>query len=98
MLRPLLAILLATATAAPALADQLVDNVEGIRIDENGKVDRFEALWIDDDGRVKQVLHRGDKRPAKVTYRLDGQGRVMMPGLIDAHLHVMGLGLAALTL
>ena len=98
MLRPLLAVLLATAMATPALADQLVDNVEGIRIDEGGKVDRFEALWIDDDGRVKQVLRRGDKRPAKVTYRLDGRGRVMMPGMIDAHLHVMALGLAALTL
>ena len=98
MLRALFAALLATVMATPALADQLVDNVEGIRIDERGKIDRFEALWIDDDGRVKQVLHRGDKRPAKVTYRLDGKGRVMMPGLIDAHLHVMGLGLAALTL
>lgn len=98
MLRPLLAVLLATFVATPALADQLVDNVEGVRIDETGKIDRFEALWIDDEGRVKQVLRRGDKRPAKVTYRLDGKGRVMMPGLIDAHLHVMALGLAALTL
>ncbi len=98
MFRPLLAALLATALPAPALADQLVDNVEGIRIDEDGKVERFEALWIDDGGRVKQVLRRGDKRPAKVQYRLDGKGQVLMPGLIDAHLHVMGLGLAALTL
>ncbi|HEU4819740.1 MAG TPA: amidohydrolase [Qipengyuania sp.] len=98
MFRPLLAALLATALPAPALADQLVDNVEGIRVDENGKVERFEALWIDDDGRVKEVLQRGDKRPAKVRYRLDGKGRVLMPGLIDAHLHVMGVGLAALTL
>lgn len=98
MLRPLLAALLASALPAPALADQLIDNVEGIRIDENGKVERFEALWIDDSGRVKQVLRRGDKRPAKVQYRLDGKGRVMLPGLIDAHLHVMGVGLAALTL
>jgi len=98
MFRPLLAALLVTALPAPALADQLIDNVEGIRIDENGKIDRFEALWIDDDGRVKQVLDRGDKRPPKVRYRLDGKGQVLMPGLIDAHLHVMGLGLAALTL
>lgn len=98
MFRPLLAALLASLLASPALADQIVDNVEGIRIDENGRIDRFEALWIDDDGRVKQVFDRGDKRPAKVQYRLDGKGRVMMPGLIDAHLHVMALGLAALTL
>lgn len=98
MFRPLFAALLATALPAPALADQLVDNVEGIRIDDKGKVERFEALWIDDDGRVKQVLRRGDKRPAKVRYRLDGKGSVLMPGLIDAHLHVMGVGLGALTL
>ena len=98
MLRTSIAVLLATALPAPALADQLVDNVEGIRVDENGKVERFEALWIDDAGRVKQVLRRGDKRPSKVQYRLDGKGRVLLPGLIDAHLHVMGVGLAALTL
>ena len=98
MIRSLLAALLAATVATPAWADQLVDNVEGIRIDEGGKIDRFEALWIDDNGRVKQVLHHGDKRPAKVQYRLDGKGRFMMPGLIDAHLHVMELGLAALTL
>lgn len=98
MLRPMLAALAATLAASPALADQLVDNVEGVRIDENGEIDRFEALWVDDDGRVKQVLRRGDKRPTKVQYRLDGKGRVLIPGLIDAHLHVMGLGLAALTL
>lgn len=98
MLRPLLAALLAATCATPALADQLIENVAGLRIDESGKIDRFEALWIDDGGRIKQVLDRGDKRPARVQYKLDGKGRVLMPGLIDAHLHVMGLGLAALTL
>lgn len=98
MLRTLLAAFLATGVASPAWADQIVDNVEGIRIDENGRIDRFEALWIGDDGRVKQVFDRGDKRPARVQYRLDGKGRVLMPGLIDAHLHVIALGLGALTL
>lgn len=98
MFRTIAAALLAAASAAPALADQLVDNVEGIRIDEQGRIDRFEALVIDDTGRVRQILRRGDKRPVKVDYRLDGKGRVLMPGLIDAHLHVMGLGLGALTL
>lgn len=98
MFRLPLAALLLAALPAPAFADQLVDNVEGIRVDEKGQVERFEALWIDDDGRVKQVLRRGDKRPAKVRYRLDGKGSVLLPGLIDAHLHVMGVGLGALTL
>ena len=58
-----LAALLALVLPAPALADQLVENVEGVRIDEDGKVDRFNALWIGDDGRIKGVLDRGDERP-----------------------------------
>ena len=85
------------ALSTPAHADLLLDNVDGIRIDERGEVDRFTALWIDDEGRVKQVLDRRDKRP-DTDYRLDGRGRVVMPGLIDAHLHVMGLGFGELTL
>ena len=86
------------AAPTPASADQLIDNVTGIRIDEKGDIDRFEALLIDDGGRVKQVLHRGDKRPSKVKYRLDGKGRTLIPGMIDSHLHVMGLGVSALVL
>lgn len=92
---------LATATilalGAPALADTLVDNVDGVTIDENGKVRRFTGLVFDDEGRITQVLERGEQRP-KVDYRLDGQGRVMLPGMIDAHVHVMDIGFAALTL
>ena len=83
--------------AAPAQADTLVDNVEGIAVDESGQVSRFSALWIDDDGRVKQLLKRGEKRP-KTDYFVDGKGAYLIPGLIDAHLHVMGIGFGALTL
>ncbi|MCR2834881.1 amidohydrolase [Parerythrobacter lacustris] len=84
--------------AAPAVADTLVDNIEGIRIDEDGKIDRFTGIWIDDDGRIRQILDRGDKRPAGAEYRVDGKGQFVIPGMIDSHLHVMGLGLSALTL
>ena len=88
---------LALLTATPALADTLVDNVQGITVGENGEIERFEALVIDDDGKIARVLERGEERP-RTDYREDGKGRVMLPGLIDAHVHVMGLGLAALTL
>lgn len=84
--------------ASPAVADTLVDNVEGIRIDEDGKIDRFTGIWIDDDGRIRQILDRGDQRPRDAEYRIDGQGQFVIPGMIDSHLHVMGLGLSALTL
>lgn len=93
----LLAALLAATTATPAFADVLIDNVEGLTIDENGKILRFTGIVIDDEGKVAQVLQRGDKKP-QTDYREDGKGRVMIPGLIDAHAHVMGIGIGALTL
>jgi predicted amidohydrolase YtcJ len=85
------------ALAAPALADTLVDNVDGVTIDGEGKVLRFTGLIFDEDGKVTQVLLRGEARPP-VDYRLDGEGRAMIPGMIDAHVHVMDIGFAALTL
>ncbi len=88
----------ALTLAAPALADTLIDNVDGVTIDATGGIDRFTGLVIGDDGRIKQVLRRGDKRPDKPAYKLDGKGRFMVPGMIDSHGHVMGLGFAALTL
>lgn len=87
----------AIALAAPALADTLVDNVDGVTIDAEGKVKRFNGLVFDEDGKVTAVLERGDKRP-QADYRLDGEGRVMLPGMIDGHVHVMDMGFAALTL
>lgn len=93
----IIAALLASALAVPAYADVLVDNVAGITMDEDGKVKRFEALVIDDEGRIAQVIGRGEDRP-QTDYREDGEGRVMLPGMIDAHVHVMGVGFGALTL
>ena len=90
--------LLIAAGSAPALADTLIDHVDGFTLTEDGKVERLDGLLIGNDGKVLRVLHRGDKRPAKVDYLLDGKGRVLMPGLIDAHVHVMEVGLGALTL
>ena len=89
---------IALGIAAPAAADTLVDNVQGITIGEDGKLDRFTGLWIDDDGRIKLVLKRGDRRPSGVDYLLDGEGKYVIPGMIDAHAHVISIGLAAMTL
>ena len=98
MIRRTLLACAAALFAAPAAADQLIENVDGVRIDEDGRIDRFTALLIDDGGRVQAVYDRDDERPRDVDYLLDGEGQVMLPGMIDAHLHVMGLGLAQLTL
>lgn len=88
----------ALALASPALADTLVDNVDGVTIDAKGGIDRFTGLLVGDDGLIKQVLHRGDKRPERPDYKVDGKGQFLIPGLIDSHGHVMGLGFSALTL
>ena len=84
--------------ASPAHADILVDNVEGVTPDGKGGVDHFEGFLIGPDGHVVQVFHRGDKRPKKVDYQVDGKGRVVVPGMIDAHGHVMATGFAKMTL
>jgi predicted amidohydrolase YtcJ len=97
-MKRLVSTLAAVALASPALADTMVDNVEGITIDETGGLERFTGLVIGEDGRIKQVLHRGDKRPQRPDYLIDGKGRVLLPGMIDSHAHVMSIGFGALTL
>lgn len=92
-----LAAVSALALAAPALADTLVDNVDGVTINAQGKVERFSGLVFDDDGKIVQLLSRNDARP-RTDYLIDGKGQVMVPGMIDAHVHVMDIGFAALTL
>ena len=98
MIRALLAATAAFALSASALADTLIDNVDGLTIDATGGIERFTGLLVGDDGRIVQILQRGDKRPGKVDYLLDAKGQVMVPGMIDSHGHVMGLGFSALTL
>lgn len=80
-----------------AHADTLIDNVQGIAIGPEGEIERFSALWFDDDGKIVQLLDRGDARPADITTRIDGDGKYLIPGLIDAHAHIMGIGFGALS-
>lgn len=78
--------------SAPALADALVDNVDGMTLDADGKVVRFTGVLMTPDGKVVKLLSGKDKRPEKLDWRADMKGRVMLPGFIDAHGHVMELG------
>ena len=97
-MKKLLAAVAALFVAQAAPADTLVDNVNGYTLDGDRDVVRFTGIVVGDDGRVKELLSRREKRPERPDYRLDGKGRTLIPGLIDAHGHVMGLGLGALTL
>jgi predicted amidohydrolase YtcJ len=54
-----------------------------------------QAMAWDEDGRI---VFLGENDELRSTYPewpvMDAQGRTVLPGLIDAHVHVMGLGLA----
>ena len=103
MLKPLVALAALLASTA-ASASTLIDNINGIQIDANGQIERFAALLIGDDGKVESVWVAGPK-PTGATKVIDGGGRTMLPGLVDAHGHVIespggsvGLGLLLLQL
>ena len=92
-----LAALLAAA-AIPAHADTLVDHVNGVQVDLEGRLQHFTAILIGDDGKVARLFIGNEARPRKVDFLVDGGGRTVTPGLIDGHGHVMSIGQAALQL
>jgi predicted amidohydrolase YtcJ len=95
----LLAFAAALLASTSATADTLVTNINGIQVTADGKLQRFRALTIREDGKVGQLLEHPERvRLANITAQVDGGGRTLLPGLIDAHGHVMGLGLAAIRL
>jgi predicted amidohydrolase YtcJ len=97
LFKKLLAALAALCFAQAAFADILVDNVNGYTIGADGRLVRFGAMLVGDDGKVERLYQRGEK-VQRTKFRFDGKGRTLLPGLIDAHGHVMGLGLNALQL
>ena len=90
-----LAVLLASSSA---LADTLIYNVNGIQVGFDGKLQKFRGLVMDDQGKVEQLIQRTEELKRPIEHEIDGDGRTLLPGLIDAHGHVMSLGFAALQL
>ena len=86
--------------ASPAFADGMIDNVNGITLDAEGKVVRFTGIVIDREGKVGKLLKRGDKRPRdrQLDWKRDGKGATLLPGMIDSHAHILPLGFSALSL
>ncbi|TCD06899.1 amidohydrolase [Erythrobacteraceae bacterium CFH 75059] len=84
--------------AQPARADTRIENVNGLTVAADGSIQRFVAILIGTDGKVKATYRRGERLPRLRGTRIDGGGRTMIPGMIDSHVHVMGIGFGALTL
>lgn len=70
----------------------LMHNVKGYTI-ANGELKQFDSILFEDG----VILATGSKEKlsklAKISIMIDGQGKTMLPGLIDAHGHILGLGL-----
>ncbi len=92
MLFALSALLASTAVQA----DTLISNVNGIAVDDRSQIQHFTGLLIGDDGKVRQVLT--GPPTSRAQHVIDMRGRTVMPGLIDAHGHVIDLGFTALRL
>lgn len=87
------------STGTDTATDTLIlHDVNGYTLlDGEAGLHRFDAIAIRD-GRVLQTGSvRGLVDAHPDAQRIDGGGRTLLPGLIDAHAHVMGLGDANLT-
>ncbi|MET4567942.1 amidohydrolase [Rhodanobacter soli] len=96
MKRSLRLSLLALLALAPAVqaADLLVDNVNGYTLDSHGKLQHFQALLVDQGKVIATGSHAELASRAGDAKVIDGHGKTLLPGLIDAHGHVLELGYA----
>ena len=81
-------LVLCTTVMSVASASTLIDNVRGYTLNEKGELIRFKRILINH-GKVISL------DPASVPNKADvinAHNAVMMPGLIDAHGHLLGLG------
>ena len=92
--RPLQCTLIALAlTAATAHATTVIDNANGYTLNAKGDIVQFASLAFDDAGRILAVGTAAEvNAKAPQAKHVDMAGRTVLPGLIDAHGHVFGLG------
>ena len=88
---------LAVLASASAIASTALHNVHGYTSSSDGIVE-FTVLVFDDDGRVVATGDESLFEQFPNTTRIDGGGRTVLPGLIDAHAHIYSYGLLKNTL
>jgi predicted amidohydrolase YtcJ len=87
------AFVLAALALASAQADTVIVNANGYTLNAKGDLVQFAALAFDDQGKIVAVGSAAEvtaKAPA--ARQVDLKGKTVLPGLIDAHGHVFGLG------
>jgi len=71
----------------------LLKNINGYTLNDSGKLIQFSAIQFTDD-KVEQIFSDKSALPKKNARVIDGQGKTLLPGLIDAHGHVLSYGLS----
>lgn len=87
LLRTSTLILALFSTSAFSLT--FIENVKGYTLNQQGKLITFTNIAFEDEFIVGMNL---TQEPGGIVTKIDGKGRVMLPGLIDAHGHILGLG------
>ncbi len=80
------------AVSFRADADTVIHNINAYTSTMDG-LERFSVLVIDDEGRVAATGDEALLEGLEAARTIDGKGVTVLPGLIDAHAHVFGLGL-----
>ena len=74
-------------------ASTLIHNVKGYTLTADG-LTQFVAVEFDD-GKITGIYaNTADLKNSQAEHKIDGNGNVMLPGLIDAHGHVLSHGKA----
>lgn len=92
-MRSLCIITAALLISASALAQQVGwNNIHGYGFDSQGQLVQFQQLLVDTE--TGKVLARGNAIQSDYPDAnwQDGQGKTIVPGLIDGHGHILGLG------
>lgn len=79
---------LSTVQALPTL----IHNVKGYTF-ADGELVEFDSLLFENDTVIAYGSHDELAKQAKASISIDGKGATLLPGLTDAHGHVLGLGL-----
>lgn len=84
---------LAIGVLAPALADTVIDHANGYTLNSKGELVQFASMAFDDSGKIIAVGSAATVAAGAPQARhVDLHGQTVLPGLIDAHGHVFGLG------
>lgn len=86
-------VLTAAGLIGAARADTVIDNANGYTLNSKNELLRFSSMAFDDKGKIIAVGTAAHvKARAPKARHIDMQGKTVIPGLIDAHGHIFGLG------